>query len=249
MSANPLTIVITGASRGLGAGMAEYFQEQGHRLGLCSRSQVCVEADDDPGENVIARSLDVRDPKAVNNFTEDVVQAFGQIDLWIGNAGVLEPMRQIRDITLEEFDACMQINVSGVFNGTKSFIEHVRNRDGEGTLVNISSGAALKGYASWGAYCASKAAVDRLTECALLEEAESGLRAYSIAPGVIDTDMQTTIRAATPEQFPMVQKFLDLKAQEAFNTPPYIAQKILELATQSGPQTSPVVQRLPEEPR
>ena len=144
--------------------------------------------------------------------------------------------------------ACKSMS-PGVFNGTKSFIEHIRNRDGVGTLVNISSGAALKGYASWGAYCASKAAVDRLTECALLEETESGLRAYSLAPGVIDTDMQTTIRSATVEQFPMVQKFLDLKAREAFNTPPYIAQKLLDLAKQTGPQTTPVVQRLPEEPR
>ena len=245
MPHKPLTIVITGASRGLGAGMARYYREQGHKLGLCSRSQPCLEND----EQTLSRCLDIRDAAAVDAFTHEVVQTFGKIDLWIGNAGVLEPMRQIREITLEAFDACMQINVSGVFNGTKSFIHHVRNRDGEGTLVNISSGAALKGYASWGAYCASKAAVDRLTECALLEETDAGLRAYSIAPGVIDTDMQTTIRAATAEQFPMVQKFIDLKAQEAFNTPPYVAQKILEFATQSGPQTQPVVQRLPEEPR
>ena len=245
MPAKPLTIVITGASRGLGAGMAQYFHDQGHKLGLCSRSKPCLESD----ERTLSRSLDVRDAAAVESFTQDVAQKLGPIDLWIGNAGVLEPMRQIRDVTLEEFDACMQINVSGVFNGTKSFIDHVRNRDGQGTLVNISSGAALKGYASWAAYCASKAAVDRLTECALLEESASGLRAYAIAPGVIDTDMQTTIRAATEEQFPMVQKFIDLKAREAFNTPPYIAQKILELATQTGPQTEPVVQRLPEEPR
>jgi benzil reductase ((S)-benzoin forming) len=141
----------------------------------------------------------------------------------------------------------MGINVSGVFNGTKSFIQHVRGREGLGTLINISSGAALKGYASWGAYCASKAAVDRLTECALLEEAESGLRAYSLAPGVIDTDMQVAIRAASKQQFPMVQKFIDLKAQEAFNTPAYVAQKILELALQPGSQSMPVVQRLAEE--
>lgn len=245
MQAKALTIVITGASRGLGAGMAQYYHEQGHKLGLCSRSQPCLENDD----RTIGQSVDVRDAAAVEAFTQEVAKQLGPIDLWIGNAGVLEPMRQIREVTLEEFDACMQINVSGVFNGTKSFIEHVRSRDGEGTLVNISSGAALKGYASWGAYCASKAAVDRLTECALLEEADSGLRAYAIAPGVIDTDMQTTIRAATAEQFPMVQKFLDLKTNEAFNTPPYIAQKILDLATQSGPQREPVVQRLPEEPR
>jgi benzil reductase ((S)-benzoin forming) len=241
----PLTIVITGASRGLGAGMARYFYEAGHRLGLCSRSGPVLES----SERVVAQNVDVRDAQAVQSFSDAVVKTLGPIDLWIGNAGVLEPMRQLRDVSLEEFESSMGINVSGVFNGTKSYIHHVRGREGIGTLVNISSGAALKGYASWGAYCASKAAVDRLTECALLEEAASGLRAYSIAPGVIDTDMQVAIRAASQQQFPMVQKFIDLKEQEAFNTPPFIAQKILELALEPGAQSAPVVQRLPEEPR
>lgn len=239
----PLTIVITGASRGLGAGMAQWFFQAGHRLGLCARSAPVLES----SERVVAQNLDVRQAQAVQSFTDDVVGALGPIDLWIGNAGVLEPMRQLREVSLEEFEASMGVNVSGVFNGTKSFIQHVRGREGLGTLINISSGAALKGYASWGAYCASKAAVDRLTECALLEEAESGLRAYSLAPGVIDTDMQVAIRAASKQQFPMVQKFIDLKAQEAFNTPAYVAQKILELALQPGPQSMPVVQRLAEE--
>lgn len=242
---NPLTIVITGASRGLGAGMAEWFFNAGHRLGLCARTAPALKS----SERVVTHKLDVRDAQAVQSFTNDVVDALGPIDLWIGNAGVLEPMRQLRDISLEEFETSMGINISGVFNGTKSYIDHVRGREGLGTLVNISSGAALKGYASWGAYCASKAAVDRLTECALLEEADSGLRAYSVAPGVIDTDMQVAIRAASKEQFPMVQKFIDLKAQEAFNSPAYVAQKILELAIQPGSQSMPVVQRLPEEPR
>jgi len=241
----PLTIVITGASRGLGAGMAQYFYKQGHRLGLCARSAPILKTND----NILARTLDVRNADALQAFTDEVVEALGPIDLWIGNAGVLEPMRQLRTVSLEEFERSMQINVSGIFNGTKSFIHHVRSREGTGTLVNISSGAALKGYASWGAYCASKAAVDRLTECAQLEETEAGLRAYSIAPGVIDTDMQVAIRASSPEQFPMVQKFIDLKKQEAFNSPSYVAQQILELALQKGPHSSPVVQRLPPEPR
>ena len=94
-----LTIVITGASRGLGAGMAHYFKKQGHNLGLCSRSAPCLEND----ENTLSRCVDVRDAAAVEAFTQEVIQTFGQIDLWIGNAGVLEPMRQIREVTLEEF--------------------------------------------------------------------------------------------------------------------------------------------------
>ena len=125
--------------------------------------------------------------------------------------------------------------------------------------MNISSGAAVKGYPGWGAYCSSKAAVDRLTECALAEESQQDndddddnnsklcFRAYSIAPGVIDTDMQATIRKTNKSDFPMVDKFLEIKANDSFNTPTYIAIKIEELALLEGPQTLPVVQRLPSE--
>eukprot|EP00521_Asterionellopsis_glacialis_P010137 CAMPEP_0195301832 /NCGR_PEP_ID=MMETSP0707-20130614/30032_1 /TAXON_ID=33640 /ORGANISM="Asterionellopsis glacialis, Strain CCMP134" /LENGTH=274 /DNA_ID=CAMNT_0040364911 /DNA_START=82 /DNA_END=906 /DNA_ORIENTATION=+ len=269
-----LTIVITGASRGLGAGMAQFYFDKGYNLGLCSRSgsipSLLLSSNksntaDNTGKDsvikqrVLSASVDVRDEKSVVEFTNHVVQKFGKIDLWINNAGILHPMGPIRTTKLEDFETNIQINLSGVFNGTKSFINHVRQRqeeedNGDGlttpsTLVNISSGAALKPYAGWGAYCASKAAVDRLTECALEEEKTStNLRAYAVAPGVIDTDMQEIIRSSTEEQFPMVKKFVDIKEMGSFNTPPYVAQQILNLALdQTTHQTLPVVQRIPNE--
>ena len=72
-------------------------------------------------------------------------------------------------------------------------------------------------------------------------------RAYSIAPGVIDTDMQTMIRSTDKTDFPMVDKFHEIKANDSFNTPPYIAIEIEKLALMEGPQTLPVVQRLASE--
>ena len=90
----------------------------------------------------------------------------------------------------------------GVLFGTQAFVRHLRRRGGEGVLVNVSSGAARKPYAGWSVYCAAKAAVDRMTECVALEEAAHGLRAYALAPGVIDTDMQALIRATPAARFP-----------------------------------------------
>lgn len=238
-----LTIVITGASRGLGAGMAEWFHGEGHRLGLCSRSDPILPN----SPTVVAHKVDVTQSEAVDSFCDTVVGKLGPIDLWIGNAGILDPILPIRETSVSDFEASLRVNLTGVFNGTKTFIHHLRARGGKGTLVNISSGAALKGYASWGAYCAGKAAVDRLTECAAVEESASGLRAFSVAPGVIDTDMQEAIRACTPEQFPTVQKFLDLKKTESFNSPAFVAQHILALAQIPQPAKSPVVLRLPNE--
>ena len=133
-------------------------------------------------------------------------------------------------------------------------MNHVRSTrksiGGDATLVNVSSGASSNGYAGWGAYCSSKGGVDRLTECAFLEESgEEGynFRAYSIAPGVVDTDMQAAIRSSSREDFPMLDKFLEIKAGNSFNTPRYVADCFLRLALQEGPQTSPVTQRLPNE--
>eukprot|EP00929_Paragymnodinium_shiwhaense_P056300 TRINITY_DN28180_c0_g1_i1.p1 TRINITY_DN28180_c0_g1~~TRINITY_DN28180_c0_g1_i1.p1 ORF type:complete len:283 (-),score=62.89 TRINITY_DN28180_c0_g1_i1:105-953(-) len=162
--------VITGASRGLGAGMAREFQRMGLKLGLCSRSPPCLQG----GGNVVSRQVDMEDGAAVEAFAAEVCKSFGKIDIWINNAGVLDPITPLRDLTSDKLMSHLSTNVGGVFNGTKAFVQHVRAREGGGVLLNISSGAARKGYASWGAYCSGKGAVDRLTECVQMEEVSSG---------------------------------------------------------------------------
>jgi len=92
MPSAQLTIVVTGASKGLGAGMAQHFLERGHRLGLCARTAPSVAVTgggggDSNSENVICESVDVRDPQSVQAFSDRVVGKFGRIDLWINNAG------------------------------------------------------------------------------------------------------------------------------------------------------------------
>jgi benzil reductase ((S)-benzoin forming) len=251
-SARSLVIVITGASRGLGAGMAETYLAKGHKLGICARSSSASFDTSTYAEKVLYQSVDVCNPEAIQSFLDAVVAKFGSIDLWINNAGIIGPIQPIRNTNYEEFNTNIQINLGGVFHGTKAYINHVRSQSAikDATLINISSGAAVKGYAGWGAYCSSKGAVDRLTECAFIEEEEGGttnLRAYSIAPGVIDTDMQAMIRSTSKEDFPMVDQFLEMKATDSFNTSPFVAQKIEELALLEGSQSLPVIQRLPNE--
>jgi benzil reductase ((S)-benzoin forming) len=159
------------------------------------------------------------------------VERFGTLDLWINNAGILPPIAPLREITSNEYRRHIEVNVLGVFSGASAFVRHRRLLgQGGGVLVNISSGAGRNGYAGWSAYCAAKAAVDLMTECVSLEERGTGLRAYALAPGVIDTQMQELIRNSTPEQFPTVEKFRQLKANQAFHTPEWVAERILELA-------------------
>jgi len=237
--------VVTGASRGLGAGLAERFLSQGMQVAVCARRR--PELDTDAADRLLSRATDVTDARAVDDLCGAAVERFGRIDLWINNAGLLAPIGPLRDNDPAEFARHIEVNVIGVFHGSRAFIRHVRTRGDAGVLVNVSSGAARGAYAGWSAYCAGKAAVDRMGEAIALEETDSGLRVHAVAPGIIDTDMQAMIRSCTPEQFPRVQKFLDLKAKDGFSSPAFVADRLLELAFDPSQRSDEVLVTLPLE--
>ena len=243
MDAAERTIVITGASRGLGAGLAEALHERGARLALCARSASILAT----SERVLACQLDVRDAAAVARFAEEAAARFGRLDLWINNAGVLAPIAPLRDVDPEQARTHVEINLLGLLFCSQAFVRHVRGREGGGVLVNISSGAARKPYAGWSVYCATKAAVDRLTECIDLEERALGLRAFSVAPGVVDTDMQALIRSTSEADFPDRPRFLAMKRDGHFNSPAFIAEQLLALAFGPDRYPSEVLASLPNE--
>jgi NAD(P)-dependent dehydrogenase (short-subunit alcohol dehydrogenase family) len=237
------TAVITGASRGLGAGLARAFRTRGLRLGLCARSEPALP----DGPDLLAARLDVRDPAAVARFAAAVEARFGAIDLWINNAGVLDPIGPRRDVEPAAARTHLEVNVLGVLFGTQAFVRHLHQRGGKAVLVNISSGAARKPYAGWSLYCAAKAAVDHLTECVALEEAAHGLRAYSVAPGVIDTEMQAMLRGTPVARFPDAPRFVERKREGRFNTPGFVAERLLAIAFDPGARPAEVCVRLPDE--
>lgn len=235
--------VVTGASRGLGAGLAEDFHQRGMRLGLCARSRPVLTGE----AGVLTREVDVADAGAVAAFARDVARELGVIDLWINNAGVLEPIAPLRDVAPEDFARHIAINLGGVVHGSQAYVRHRREVGGGGVLLNISSGAAWQGYPGWSAYCAGKAGVDRLTECVALEEADTGLRAHAVAPGIVDTRMQEIIRACDPERFPLVERFRDIQRRQAFNSIPFVARHLLAIAFDPEARPAEVVVRLPAE--
>jgi len=237
------TAVVTGASRGIGAGIAEELHARGLNLAVCARSPAALPAAD----RVLVECLDVTDAEAVSRFTGLAEARFGTIDLWINNAGVLEPIAPLRDVSVEDFRHHVDVNLTGVFLGAQAFVHHVRGREGEGVLVNVSSGAAQHAYPGWSAYCAAKAAVDRLTECIALEEADADLRAYAVAPGVVDTHMQDLIRASTAADFPRVEQFKEMKRLGHFNTAAFVARELLALAFDPARRDDGVLVRLPNE--
>ncbi|RMH42273.1 MAG: SDR family oxidoreductase [Deltaproteobacteria bacterium] len=236
--------VITGASRGLGRGMAEEFVARGMRVAVCARTRPAV----DGGDRVWAAPVDVTDGDAVDRFADEAFERFGHVDLWINNAGVLEPIGPLRDTDPAAWRRAIDINVLGVYHGTRAYVRRLRAARRTGVLVNVSSGAAYHGYAGWSAYCASKAAVDLLTESVQLEEQADGwLRAHAVAPGVIDTDMQALIRAQSPDVFPMVDKFVEMKRRGTFSSVRWVADHMLRLAFAPGDDAAAVRLRFPPE--
>jgi NAD(P)-dependent dehydrogenase (short-subunit alcohol dehydrogenase family) len=240
------TAVLTGASRGLGAGLAEEFHARGMRLALCARTPCPLSSKD-----ILNATVDVREEAAVEDFARQAAEFLGPIDLWINNAGQLDPVRPLREVTLQEFRSHLEVNVQGVFLGSRAFARLHRQAAGptprDATLINISSGAATHAFAGWGAYCTGKSGLDRLTECLQLEEQETGLRCYAIAPGVIDTAMQERIRSTSADDFPAVEQFHQLKRKNAFNSMAFVAEHLLAYSFDPDQRPDQVVVRVPSE--
>lgn len=192
----------------------EAFAGAGHLVWGCSRSY----------------GVDVTDPDALERFA--ALRA--PIDLWVNNAGVLGPLGPVGQV---DFRHNLEVNVLGVVHGTQAFLRH---KAPDGVLVNVSSGAATTPYEHWGPYCASKAAVDMLTEVTVLE----GARAYAVSPGLVDTDMQAELRRT---DFPGRERFVRAKEADAFNSPAWVATHLLEVAF--GDARPPTRWRIPDEPR
>jgi len=238
------TALVTGASRGLGLGIATEFLRRGMRVAVCARTLPPLR----DRESVLARSVDVSDERALESFADEAFEYLGRIDLWINNAGLLAPIGPLREQSLEAVRVHLETNLLAVFSGSRIFANHVRGREGEGTLINVSSGAAWNAYAGWSAYCAGKAGVERMTECLALEEADRGLRAYSVAPGVVNTDMQALLRSQKEEDFPSVGRFRELAEQARFNSPAFVAGQLLAIAFDPDARPAEVALRLPDEP-
>ncbi|WP_204112745.1 SDR family oxidoreductase [Shimia biformata] len=190
------TVVITGASRGIGESAARIFAEAGANVALLARSSGDIERiAGEIGENALAIACDVSDAEAVEAAMVATEAKFGGIDILINNAGLIEPISHLASSDPEGWGKVIDINVKGVYYGMRSVIERMKKRGG-GSILTISSGAAHGPVEAWSHYCASKAAVNMLTRCVDKEERENGIRAIGLSPGTVATEMQREIKAS-----------------------------------------------------
>lgn len=190
------TVMITGASRGIGAEAARIFARAGANVALLARSAAALnELVAEIGEAAIAIPCDVASYADIAAAVETTVQRFGGLDVLINNAGVIEPVSHLSEADPDAWGQVIDINLKGVFNGMRAALPVMKGKGG-GSILTISSGAAHGAVEAWSHYCASKAAVHMLTKCVHLEEAEHGIRAIGLSPGTVATQMQREIKAS-----------------------------------------------------
>lgn len=190
------TVMITGASRGIGAAAARIFADAGANVALVARSQDAIAGlAQEIGDAALAIPCDVSRYWEVEAAVNATVKTFGGLDVLINNAGVIEPISHLSAADPEAWGHVIDINLKGVFNGMRAALP-VMESAGGGSILTISSGAAHGPVEAWSHYCASKAAVAMLTRCVDLESVDKGIRAIGLSPGTVATEMQREIKAS-----------------------------------------------------
>jgi NAD(P)-dependent dehydrogenase (short-subunit alcohol dehydrogenase family) len=189
-------IIVTGASRGIGAAAAASLAKAGATVVLTARDAKSTEqVAHSIGPAASAQACDVSDYGAVAALVAATKSRFGRLDALINNAGVIEPIASIADSDPAAWARNIDINLTGAYHAIRAVLPGML-ADGGGTIVNVSSGAAIRPLEGWSAYCSAKAGLHMLTRAIALETAGKGIRVFGFQPGTTDTDMQVLIRAS-----------------------------------------------------
>lgn len=193
------TILVTGASRGIGAAIVRRFAAEGANVVMFARSGDALTGLSQEIAASGGKALAVEGDVAVYaDFAGAVALAettFGGLDFLVNNAGVIDPIARLADSDPAVWGQAVDINLKGVYHGIHAAIPALL-RSGGGTIINMSSGAATSALEGWSHYCAAKAGVLSLTACAAREYGPQGIRVIGLSPGTVATDMQVAIRAS-----------------------------------------------------
>jgi len=247
MTASHLTL-ITGASRGLGHAMAEQLLQAGHMVLGISRRQdpQLAELAHKAGTELIQWEQDLSDPVAASDRVFAWLNAldgqrFDSVTL-INNAGTVGNPAPLARSNAADLSLALRIGLEAPMLLTAAFLGATREWRGARKVLNISSGLGRNAMASQAPYCAAKAGMDHFSRAVALEEAAApnGARIVSLAPGVIDTDMQVQLRGTSAEKFPDRARFERLKNDGLLDSPATAAAKVLKYLARADFGSNPV---------
>lgn len=187
------TALITGASRGIGRGIALKFAQEGADLFLCAtqmeKLKETKELASASGRTIELYTVDVAERDAVETMVQKAIDSFGKIDILVNNAGIYKPAPFV-EYSYEDFDRILKVNLYGPFNVSQFVLRHMLERK-KGKVINIASTAGKWASMNQSAYNISKHGIVAMTRCVGLEMARHGINVNAICPGLVETDAVT----------------------------------------------------------
>jgi benzil reductase ((S)-benzoin forming) len=235
--------ILTGHTRGLGAAIAEQLLARGiagSRPGACSGNAALAARY--PATVLTEIALDLADPATLlaalaGETVKDFV-AGAQSLLLINNAGMLQPVGRVEMQDAAAIARTVSLNVAAPLMLTSAIAAQMKPDD-RAACCTFRAAPARHAYPGWSIYCATKAALDQHASVIALDQSP-GLKICSVAPGVVDTDMQTEVRAIPPEQFPMRERFIKMKNEGTLTPPSVAAEKLLDYLLSDAYGTVPL---------
>lgn len=186
------TILVTGASSGIGAAMARLFAREGARLVLCARrldrlERMAEEIRAAHDADILVHAIDVRDRKAVEGLLQRLPEAWREIDVLVNNAGLSRGLESFPKNDPEDWDEMISTNISGLLHMTRQVLPGMLARK-RGDIVNIGSTSSHEVYPNGAVYCATKHAVDAISRGLRMDLADSPVRVIQISPGMTETE-------------------------------------------------------------
>ncbi|QBQ07027.1 SDR family NAD(P)-dependent oxidoreductase [Sporosarcina pasteurii] len=201
-------VIVTGASKGIGLSLLKQLQEKEKKVIGLARSR--------PSEAKHFVTVDLAETEKLDGILSAVIHehiAEATSFTLINNAGTVEPIGLIGTVESAKVSNALSINLTAPMILCNTFIRELEAFSGSKKIMNISSGAGRKPYEGWGSYCTSKAGLDHFSRIIAVEQerASNPVEVVSIAPGIIDTGMQETIRHSSEASFPLLNRFVEYK--------------------------------------